>query len=99
MATEKKSLLARLHAKPGKEEEVAAFLKSALPAAKAEEDTIAWYALRIDESTFGIFDTFADDGGRQAHLDGEIATALMEKADDLLAEPPQIEHVELLAVK
>jgi len=99
MATEKKSLLARLQAKPGKEQEVAAFLKNALPAAEAEEDTIRWYALQIDESTFGIFDTFADDAGRQAHLDGEIAAALMERADELLAEPPQIEHVELLAVK
>jgi quinol monooxygenase YgiN len=99
MATEKKSLLARLHAKPGKEQEVAAFLKNALPAAEAEEDTIRWYALQIDESTFGIFDTFADDEGRQAHLNGEIATALMERADELLAEPPQIEQVELLAVK
>jgi quinol monooxygenase YgiN len=99
MATEKKALLARLHAKPGKVDEVAEFLEGALPAARAEEDTIAWYAIQLDETTFGIFDTFADDDGRQAHLDGEIAAALMKHADELLEEPPQIQHVEVLAAK
>lgn len=99
MATEKKSLLARLHAKPGKEDELKTFLKEALPAAQAEEETIAWYALQIDESTFGIFDTFADEDGRQAHLDGEIAEALFARADELLTEPPQVEKVEILAAK
>jgi quinol monooxygenase YgiN len=99
MANEQKSLLARLHAKPDKVEEVRAFLKDALPLVEDEEKTISWYALQIDDTTFGIFDTFAGDEGRQAHLDGEIATALMERADDLLEEPPQIEHVEILAAK
>ncbi len=97
--TERKALLARLHAKPGREADVAAFLKSALPMAQDEEATIKWYALQLDESTFGIFDTFADDDGRQAHLDGDIAAALMSKADELLAKPPQIEQVDLLAAK
>ena len=99
MVTEQKALLARLHAKPGKEAEVAAFLKSALPMAQAEDGTVKWYALQIDDSTFGIFDTFTDDDGRQAHLDGDIAAALMEHADELLAQPPQIEQVDLLAAK
>ena len=99
MATEKKSLLARLHAKPGKEDELKTFLKEALPAAQAEEKTIAWYALQIDESTFGIFDTFAGEDGRQAHLDGEIAEALFARADELLTEPPQVEKVEIMAAK
>ena len=99
MATEQKALLARLHAKPGKEDEVAAFLKSALPMAQAEDGTVKWYALQLDDTTFGIFDTFADDDGRQAHLDGDIAAALMEHADDLLAQPPQIEQVDVLAAK
>jgi len=99
MATEQKALLARLHAKPGKEAEVAAFLKSALPLARNEDQTISWYAIQLDDATFGIFDTFADDGGRQAHLNGDIAAALMGKADELLAHPPQIESVDVLAAK
>ena len=99
MAAEQKSLLARLHAKPGKADDVAEFLESALPLAREENDTIAWYALQLDESTFGIFDTFADDEGRQAHIDGEIAAALFSKADELLAQPPQIEQVDVLAAK
>ena len=99
MANERKALLARLHAKPGKEGEVAEFLKSALPLAQQEDGTIKWYALQLDDTTFGIFDTFADDEGRQAHLDGDIAAALMDKADELLSKPPQIEQVDLLAAK
>ena len=99
MATEQKALLARLHAKPGKEDEVAAFLTSALPLAQQEDATIRWYALRLDDTTFGIFDTFADDAGRQAHLDGDIAAALMENAEALLDRPPVIEQVDLLAAK
>lgn len=99
MATEKKALLARLHAKPGKETVVADFLKSALQTAQAEAQTVSWYALQLDDATFGIFDTFADDDGRQAHLDGDIASALMDRADELLTRPPQIEHVEVLAAK
>lgn len=96
---EKLALLARLEAKPGKEQQVAEFLKSALPLAEAEPGTIRWYALQIGPSTFGIFDTFADEAGRDAHLGGEIAKALMAHADELLATPPVIEKVELLAVK
>lgn len=99
MAAVHKALLARLEARPGKEAEVADFLASALPLAEDEPDTVTWYALRLSDTTFGIFDTFADDAGRQAHLDGEIAAALMGKADELLAKPPQIEQVDLLAAK
>lgn len=93
------ALLARLEAKPGKEQQVADFLKSALPLAEAEPGTIRWYALQFGPATFGIFDTFADEAGRDAHLGGEIPKALMEQADELLAVPPVIEKVNLLAVK
>ena len=93
------ALLARLEAKPGKEETVAEFLKGALPLAEDEKETISWYALRISPSTFGVFDTFNDEDGREAHLKGKIATALMEHAGDLLSVAPIIEKVELLAVK
>ena len=95
----KVALLVRLEAKPGKESEVASFLEGALPLANQEQATPVWFALRIGASTFGIFDAFADDAGRQAHLKGPIAAALMAKADELLARPPQIEQVDLLAVK
>ena len=91
------ALLARLEAKPGKEDEVAEFLRDALPLAEQEQETNTWFALRIGPSTFGIFDTFADEAGRQAHLDGAIASALMASADELLAEEPTIEKVEILA--
>ena len=96
---EKFTLLARLEAKPGKEKELESFLKSALPLAQAEPGTIRWYALKIAPNVFGIFDTFADEEARQAHLDGEIAKALMAKAAELLAVPPSIEKVEILALK
>ncbi|MBA3726700.1 MAG: antibiotic biosynthesis monooxygenase [Armatimonadetes bacterium] len=96
---ERFALLARLEARPGKESEVAQLLKGALPLAQSEAGTLRWYALQIGPSTFGIFDTFADEGGRQAHLDGEIAAALMSRADELLSAPPTIEKVELLASK
>src|SRR6187402_2376649 len=96
---EKLALLARLEARPGKEKEVADFIKSALPLAEAEPGTIRWYALQIGPSTFGIFDTFANEAGRDSHLGGEIAKALMAHAPDLLAADPVIEKVELLAVK
>ena len=95
----KVALLVRLIAKPGKEEEVAGFLSSALPLAQAEPATVAWFALRISKSEFGIFDAFEDDAGRKAHLNGPIAAALMSKAAELLAEPPKIEQVDLLATK
>jgi len=96
---EKLALLARLEAKPGKEQEVSEFIKGALALAQSEPATIRWYALQLGPSTFGIFDTFGGEEGRQAHLQGPIAQALMAKADELLAEPPRIEQVALLAVK
>ncbi len=96
---EKFALLARVEAKPGKETAVADFLKSALPLASDEPDTIRWYALKINENTFGIFDTFETEDGRKAHLQGQIAAALMANAAELLAKDPVIEFVDLLAVK
>jgi quinol monooxygenase YgiN len=92
-------LFVRLKAKPGKEAEVAAFLKSGLALANAEPATTAWFALQFDRSTFGIFDAFPDEAGRKAHLNGPIAAALMAKASDLLAAPPVIENVDVLAAK
>ncbi len=92
-------LLVRLQAKPGKEAEVASFLESGLALANQEAATVVWFALRLGPSTFGIFDAFADDAGRKAHLGGAIAAALMAKAADLLAEPPRIEQVDVLAAK
>ena len=93
------ALLARLEAKPGKEQELMDFLTSALPLAEAEPGTVRWYALQIGPATFGIFDTFEAEDGRQAHLDGDIAAALMANASTLLAKDPVIEKVSLLAVK
>jgi quinol monooxygenase YgiN len=95
----KVALLVRLKAKPGKEGEVESFLKSGLPLAEAEPATTAWFAIKLGPSTFGIFDAFPDESGRQAHLTGPIAAALMAKAGDLLAEPPTIEKVDVLAAK
>lgn len=92
-------VLARIEAKPGKEEEVASFLAGALPLAQQEEMTTAWFATRLGPSTFGIFDVFPDESGRDAHLAGPIASALIAKADELLAEPPTIEKVDILASK
>ncbi len=92
-------LLARIEAKPGKEQEVADFLAGALPLAQDEPETTAWFATQLGPSTFGIFDVFPDDSGRQAHLNGPIAAALMAKAPDLLAKPPTIEPCEVLAAK
>ena len=95
----KYSLLARVEAKPGKEEAVEQFLKSALALAEEEAETVSWYALKMGPSTFGIFDTFNDEAGREAHLKGKIAAALMQHAAELLSSPPSIKKVELLAVK
>jgi quinol monooxygenase YgiN len=95
----KVALLVRLEAKPGKETAVAQFLEGALPLANQESTTPVWFALRLGPSTFGIFDAFRDDAGRKAHLAGPIAAALMANATELLAQPPQIEQVDLLAVK
>lgn len=93
------ALLALLEAKPGKEDELEAFLRGALPLAREEPATTTWFAFRIGESTFGIFDTFADDSGRSAHLSGRIASALMDKAPELLAGDPDIRKADVLAAK
>jgi quinol monooxygenase YgiN len=92
-------LAVKLQAKPGKESEVEAFLKSGLALANQEPATTAWFAIKFGPSTIGIFDVFPDDAGRQAHLTGPIAKALMAKAGELLAAPPSIEQVEVLAAK
>ena len=92
-------LLVRLEAKAGKEAEVESFLNSGLALVQEEPDTTVWFAIRMGQSTFGIFDAFPDDSGRQAHLTGKVAQALMAKASDLLAAPPVIEKVDVLATK
>ena len=93
------ALWVRLRAKPGKENEVAKFLEGALPLAQGEGQTPVWFALRIGQSEFAIFDAFPDDAGRKAHLAGPIAAALMAKAPQLLADSPRIEQVDVLAAK
>jgi quinol monooxygenase YgiN len=95
----KLALFVRLEAKPGKEAAVADFLAGALPLANAEAGTTAWFALKFGPSTFGVFDAFQDEAGRQGHLTGPIAAALMANAATLLATPPVIERVDLLAAK
>jgi quinol monooxygenase YgiN len=95
----KVALFVRLEAKPSKEAEVESFLHSGLPIVEREPATILWFALRLGPSTFGIFDAFPDDAGRQAHLSGQVAAALMAKAPELLAQPPSIEKVDILASK
>jgi quinol monooxygenase YgiN len=93
------AILVMLEARPGKAAELEAFLTSALPMAEAEPGTVSWYALRLGPNSFGIFDTFADQAGRDAHLAGEIAKALFARADELLAEPPTVVKPEILAAK
>src|SRR5271165_4214284 len=95
----KLALWAMLEAKPGKEKEVEEFLKSALPLAEGEPGTTSWYALKLGPSKFGIFDTFKDEAGRNAHLNGEIAKALFAKAADLFSKEPDIHKPEILAEK
>jgi quinol monooxygenase YgiN len=95
----KLALWAQLEAKPGKEKELEDFLKSAQPLAEREPQTVSWYAIKMGPGKFGIFDTFADENGRNAHLNGEIAKALFAKADELLAKPPEIAKPEVLASK
>jgi quinol monooxygenase YgiN len=90
-------LLVTLDARPGKEADAEAFLKSAQPVAVNENGTLKWYAIKLGPGKFGIFDTFANEGGRNAHLTGEIAKALGARANELFATPPQIEKVEILA--
>ncbi|MGI8735237.1 MAG: putative quinol monooxygenase [Pyrinomonadaceae bacterium] len=92
-------LFVRLEAKPGKEAEVESFLRSGLPLVEAEPGTITWFGIRLGPSTFGIFDAFEDEAGRQAHLSGRVAEALMAKAPELFAQAPVIEKVDVLAAK
>ncbi|SFM47069.1 putative quinol monooxygenase [Methylobacterium pseudosasicola] len=95
----KVALLVILDAKPGKEAEVEAFLKSGLPIVQDEPGTIAWFGVRVGPSTFGIFDAFPDEAGRQAHLSGLLAAALRERTPELFAAPPRIEQLDVLAAK
>ncbi len=95
----KTGLLVRLEAKAGKEAEVGSFIQGAVDLANREASTIAWFAVRLGPSTFAIFDVFPDEAGRQAHLNGPIAKALMAKASELLAKAPTIEPHEVLAAK
>ena len=90
-------LLVTLEARPGKEADAEAFLKSAQPLALNESGTLKWYAIKLGPEKFGIFDTFANEAGRNVHLSGEIAKALGARANELFATPPQIEKVEILA--
>jgi len=93
------AFVAKIEAKPEKAEELASLLSGALPLAQAEDGTIDWYAARTSPTTFWIFDTFASEADRQAHIDGEIAAALMANADELLAAPPEIMPADVLASK
>ncbi len=93
------ALFVRLEAKPGKETDVENFLHGGLSIVEEEPTTIAWFAIRLGPSTFGIFDAFPDESGRQAHLSGQVAAALTEKASELFAQPPSIEKVDVLAAK
>jgi quinol monooxygenase YgiN len=93
------AFLARIEAKPDRADDVAALLTGALPLAEAEPGTVDWYAARTSPTTFWIFDTFGSEDARQAHIEGEIATALMARADDLFAAPPEILPAAVLASK
>ena len=93
------SLYVELKAKPGKEEEIASFLASAKSLVDAEPGTVTWFAVRFDQSTFAIFDAFDDEAGRDAHLAGKVAEALMANADALLAVAPEIRKANVLADK
>src|SRR5437588_12307253 len=93
------AIWAQLEAKPGKEKEVEEFLKSAQPLAEREAATLSWYAIKLGPGKYGIFDTFADENGRNAHLNGDIAKALFAKAKDLFSKAPDIAKPEILAVK
>ena len=95
----KVALWVRLEAKPGKEADVESFLKDGLPLVQDEPETIAWFGVRLGPSTFAIFDAFPTDAGRQVHLSGRVAAALMANAATLLAQPPTIEMVDVLAAK
>ena len=92
-------LMVRLEAKEGQEDEVASFLRGGRALVDEEPETNAWFAIRLGPRTFGIFDAFADDHGRDAHLNGRVAEALMSRAGELFSEPPSIEKVDVLAEK
>lgn len=94
-----KAFFVRLEAKPGKEQTVASFLDAGLEMAGQESTTPIWFALRLSPTTFGIFDAFATEADRQAHLNGRIAAALMARAEELLASPPSIEPIDVLGMK
>jgi len=93
------ALFVRLEAKPGKEKDVERFLVGGLPLVNEEPATTAWFGIRLGPTTFGIFDAFPDDAGRQAHLSGKVAAALMAQAGELFSTPPSIEKVDVLAAK
>jgi quinol monooxygenase YgiN len=93
------ALFVRLEAKPGKEQDVARFLLGGLPLVNDEPATTAWFGIRLGPTTFGIFDAFPDEAGRQAHLSGKVAAALMAQAGELFSEPPSIEKADVLAAK
>src|SRR5258705_3005721 len=95
----KVALFVRLEAKAGKEAEVENFLHGGLALVEEEPATTSWFAIRLGPSTFGIFDAFPDESGRQAHLSGKVAAALMAQASDLFSQPPSIEKCDVLAVK
>jgi len=99
MANVTTALLATMEAKPGKEAEVADFLKGALPLVEGEPETVAWFGIQLGPSTFGIFDAFPTNAGRQAHLSGQVAAALMEQAPDLFTGAPDIKQIDVLASK
>lgn len=95
----KVGLLAKVIAKKGKENAVEAFLEQAVNIAQAEQKTITWYAFKMNESTFGIFDTFEGEDARNAHLNGDIPALLIQNSSELLAVAPEIKQIEILAVK
>jgi quinol monooxygenase YgiN len=95
----KTALYVHLEAKPGKENEVQKFLEGGLALVNEEPATVAWFGMRMGPSTFGIFDAFLDEAGRDAHLNGKVAAALMARAGDLFATPPKIQKVDILAAK
>jgi quinol monooxygenase YgiN len=99
MTTVTVGLWVLLEAKPGKEDDVAAFLDQGRALVDQEPETTAWFAIRLGPTTFGIFDVFPDDGGRDAHLNGQVAAALMQQAPELLARDPEIHRIDVLGSK
>lgn len=95
----KYGLLATMEAKDGKENEVEQFLRGALPIVREESGTVSWYAIRMGKLKFGIFDTFNDEAGRQAHVSGKVAEALFARASELFSQAPKIEQIDILAEK